>query len=504
MKPFAVWIFSAVVSLTAARQTIPKQSMQKTSEPTVSHNHLSKWLNELCIFGAVRNNVFEAGDILNNVAYLDKLLKREGFRVEVWDTPSGKPYVFAELLSAPEAPTFLFYSHFDGVPVDQSQWKTPAYSPVFKDARGNTGSVGDALAHPDSYRLYGRSVADSKNAVISLLAALGGLRADGIRPGVNIKLLLDGEEELESPHLRRTVLEHWEQLAADLVISASGETHQSGLPTIAFGVRGILMVDLILHTATTDMHSGHFGNFAPNAALMLAKLLTDIKDETGRVRIPEFYSGISPLTEAEKLALRSVPRIEQEIMDQFGIRRQETAGTLQELINQPTFNVRGFHSGYVGEKASNIIPARAEAAVDIRLVDGMDPDDIYEAFMNYVKDKGFHVTDTAPTPEELRTHGPVLQLKRKGSFRATKTDMHAALPARVLSVVKGSTDEGWVAEPTEGGSLNFAVFRELGLPLITLPVSNSDCNQHTHDENLRVDFFIRGIKIFRQLLNLRI
>ncbi|HEY0895628.1 MAG TPA: M20/M25/M40 family metallo-hydrolase, partial [Sphingobacteriaceae bacterium] len=428
----------------------------------MSNDHLSKWLNELCAFGAIRNNVFDAADILNNAAYLEKLLKREGFRVEVWDTPSGKPYVFAELISDANAPTFLFYSHFDGVPVDQTLWSSPAYSPIFKNSRGNTGSVLDALAHPGLYRLYGRSVADSKNAIISLLAALSSLRAGGVKPGINIKLLLDGEEELESPHLRTTVMDHREQLIADLVISASGETHQSGLPTIAFGVRGILMVDLILHTATTDMHSGHFGNFAPNAAFMLAKLLADMKDESGRVLIPGFYSGASPLTEAEKLAIRSVPRIEQEIMDQFGIRRQETAGTLQELINQPTFNVRGFQSGYVGEKASNIIPATAEAALDIRLVDGMDPDEIYSAFISYVRARGFHVTETVPTPEELRTHGPVLQLKRKGSFRATKTNMQAALPAKVWSVVEGSTDESWVAEPTEGGSLNFAVFRELG------------------------------------------
>ncbi|HEY1024975.1 MAG TPA: M20/M25/M40 family metallo-hydrolase [Sphingobacteriaceae bacterium] len=469
---------------------------------TISTDQASKWLEELRKFGAIKNNVFEAKEIADNAAYLNRLLEKEGFKVELWNTPSGKPYVYGELLFDESLPTVLFYSHFDGVPVDQSQWDTDPYSPLFKNNSDKFGNTAEALAHPASYRLYGRSVADSKNAIISLLAAVSSLHAEGIKAGMNIKLLLDGEEELESPHFKTTVLAHQKQLEADLVISASGETHQSGLPTIAFGVRGILMLDMILHTARSDMHSGHFGNFTPNAPFKLAKLLSEVKDENGKVLIPGFYSKVKPLNDNERNAIHAVPAIEQQIREQFAIRHQEATGTLQEMINQPTFNIRGFQAGYVGEKASNIIPAKAEASIDIRLVDGMNPDETYDAILDFIKTKGFYVTENKPTVEELRHFGPVLQIKRKGSFEALRTDMNSGLPAKVLSVVTQTTAEDWVVEPTEGGSLNFSVFRELNIPLITLPVSNFDCNQHTHNENLRVDFFLRGINIYRQLLKL--
>lgn len=500
MKPLVACALAVGCSLSAAGQPLTTQNMQL---PPISDNHSGKWLGELCKFGSIRNNVFEADDIRKNAAYLDELLKRQGFRSEVWNTPSGKPFVYGELRSGAHYPTVLIYSHFDGVPVDAGQWSSDPYSPVLRNAQGSeAATMEQALAEPGSHRLYGRSVADSKNAVISLLAALSMLRAEGKSPAMNIRLLLDGEEELESPHLRTTVLDHREQLAADLVVSASGETHQSGLPTIAFGVRGILTLDIVLHTATTDLHSGHFGNFAPNAALKLSRLLAGMKDADGRVLIPGFYDQVTPLSESEKRALSAVPPIERHIRDQFSVTGQETPGTLQELINQPTFNIRGIQAGYVGEQASNIIPARAEAAIDIRLVEGMDPDDTYTAVRNFIRSEGYHVSETAPTGDDLRRFGPVVELRRRGSFRATKTDMRSELPARVLAAVQRSTAEPWVIEPTEGGSLNFSVFGEMGIPLITLPVSNFDCNQHTHNENLRLDFFLRGIQIFRSLMEL--
>ena len=287
---------------------------------------------------------------------------------------------------------------------------------------------------------------------------------------------------------------------ADLVISASGETHQSGLPTIAFGVRGILMLDLTMHTATTDMHSGHFGNFAPNAALELIHVLAALKGSNGKVQVPGFYDDIVPLTAEEQRYIRKVPAIEEAIQQQFGIRRPEQPYSLQQLINQPTCNIRGLQAGYVGEAAGNIIPSQAKASLDIRLVNGMEPDTIYHLFLNYLKQSRIHISEHAPTPADLLKYGPVLQIERRGSFRSVKTDLQAGLPAQVLNMVQRSTKEPWVIEPTEGGSLNFEVFYQLGFPLITLPVSNFDCNQHTHNENLRMDFVMRGISIFKELL----
>ncbi|PRY00367.1 acetylornithine deacetylase/succinyl-diaminopimelate desuccinylase-like protein [Pontibacter ummariensis] len=469
----------------------------------LADSQAERWLEELRGFAAVPNNVFDAAQIKANASYLQELLQRQDFTVSLWDTPSGKPYVYASYVVDEALPTLLFYSHYDGVPVDTAHWDSAPFQPVLKDAAGNHLTTREALRHPEGARFYARSVADSKNAIISIMAALASIKAEGQEPGINIKLLLDGEEELESPYLRETVLRHSQDLAADLVISASGETHQSGLPTIAFGVRGILMLDLTLHTATADMHSGHFGNFTPNAALEMAHLLAQLKDRKGKVLVPGFYEGVRQLTAEEQEVVLQIPSIERDIQQQFGIKKTEQSHSLQELINQPTFNVRGLQAGYVGDQASNIIPTTAQVSIDIRLVAGMDPDKIYRAMLTYLKQMGFTVTDTKPTKADLITKGPVLQVQRSGSFKAMKTEMQAALPQQVLRLVQRSTAAPWVVEPTEGGSLNFSVFGALGMPLITLPVSNFDCNQHTHNENLRLDFFLRGIDIFKELLEFR-
>lgn len=472
--------------------------MKTKNSPGV--DHAKKWLEELSNFGSIPNNVFESEQIRNNALHLEKLLKREGFAVEIWNTPSAKPYVFAKMEFSPELPTLLIYSHYDGVPVDVDKWSTPPFEPTIKSINGEVTDIVAALNSPDCHRIYSRSIADSKNAVISILAALDSLKSQGIKPGVNLKLFLDGEEELESPYLRQVVLDHQKQLKADIVISASGEMHQSGHPTIAFGVRGALTLDLHLYTAISDMHSGHFGGFTPNAAFEMASLLTTMRSKDGKVLIPGFYDDIKELTPQEKIFLEEIPRIEPMICDQFGIERQEQNYTLQELINRPTFNIRGFQAGYVGEKASNIIPAYSRVSLDVRLVNGMSPERIIQHITQHLRSEGFYISEEKPSAHLLRQKGPTVMLEPKGGFKAVKTDLSLELPKKILKVVQQSGPESWVVEPTEGGSLNFEIFRELNMPLITLPVSNFDCNQHTHNENLRLDYFLRGIRIFEELI----
>ena len=473
------------------------------TESSSCTSQAKKWLKELCEFGSIPNNVFDSEQINSNACYLQKILEREGFAVELWNTPSGKPYIFAEIKYSPNNPTLLIYSHYDGVPVDAEKWSTPPYVPTIKNLEGEVTDMIEALKSPENHRIYARSIADSKNAIISILAALDSLKSQRLIPGVNIKIFLDGEEELESPYLRQIVLNHQKHLKADIVISASGEMHQSGYPTIAFGVRGALTLDLHLFTAISDMHSGHFGGFTPNAAYEMARLLTTMRNKEGKVLIQGFYEDIKELTSEELMFLEEIPKIEQMICDQFGIKQPEQNYTLQELINRPTFNIRGFQAGYVGEKASNIIPTYAQASLDIRLVNGMKPEKVIQSIINHLGSEGVYITQNNPSQALLRKYGQTIKIEPKGSFKAIKTDLLLELPRKILQVVQQSGTENWVIEPTEGGSLNFEIFQELDMPLITLPVSNFDCNQHTHDENLRLDYFHRGINIFKELLEFR-
>ena len=473
------------------------------TENSLFITHAKKWFEELCKFGSIPNNVFQSDQIKDNAVYLHKILEREGFAVQTWDTPSGKPFVFGNIVFSKKLPTLLIYSHFDGVPVDRDQWSTDPFVPTIKNMTGEVVDLDKAFMSPENHRIYARSIADSKNAAISILAALDSLKSQGVQPGVNLKILLDGEEELESPYLRQIVVNHQRELAADIVISASGEMHQSGRPTIAFGVRGALTLDLHLYTATSDMHSGHFGGFTPNAALEMARLLTTMKGKDGKVLIPGFYDDVKELSIEELKFLEEIPKIEKMICDKFGIRHPEQDYTLQELINMPTFNIRGLQAGYVGEKASNIIPTNAQASLDIRLVSGMKPENILQSIIKHLDSEGVHVSTDKPNPALLKKYGSTVHIEPIGGFKAMKTDMFLELPGKILQVVQQSGPDAWVVEPTEGGSLNFEIFHEYDMPLITLPVSNYDCNQHTHNENLRLDYFLRGIKILRELFEFK-
>jgi acetylornithine deacetylase/succinyl-diaminopimelate desuccinylase-like protein len=469
-----------------------------------SRTHAREVIQELIDFLRVPNNVYRPEQIQASAQHLRAMLERRGIQVEMWPTPSGRPTVFGELPTPGATKTLLIYTHYDGVPAERKDWHSDPYQPVLRTQAGPDWSE---IAFPvdgvyaESWRLFGRSVADSKNGIVAVLSALDALRAQGQEPGVNLKFFIDGEEEHESPGLPACIAEHRDRLAADLLVMACGETHQSGLPTVDFGVRGMLMLDLTVYTTTVALHSGHFGNFGPNAALGLARLLSGLKDEDGRVLVPGFYDDVMPLSQRERDAIAAIPRIEPQLREQFGIARPEGAGLLQELINQPSLNVRGMTGGFVGEQARNIIPHVAQAEIDIRLVYGMDPDRTFRRISEHLAATGWTVLDREPTRAELLASQRVVKLRRMSGFPAVRTPLDTPLAAGVLHALEEAVDEPLVVMPSEGGSVPLHMF---DLPLLGLPTSNFDCNQHTADENLHLKHLFRGINLFAALLGSRL
>jgi acetylornithine deacetylase/succinyl-diaminopimelate desuccinylase-like protein len=375
--------------------------------------HAGQIVQELVDFVGVPNNVYVVEQIQRNSRALRAILERRSIRTELFPTATGKPLVYGELLTPGATATMLIYGHYDGVPAEPAKWHSDPYGPVLRthlpvgpEADWSTISMPEDGSFDDDWRLFGRSVADSKNAIIAMMAALDALRAAGLQPGINLKFLFDGEEELESPCLPAVLQTYRERLSADVMISASGERHQSGRPTVEFGIRGILMFDLTVYTSTVALHSGHFGSFAPSAAFQLAHLLASMKALDGRVLIKGFYHEVAPLSESELRAIRQIPAVEEKVQRQFGIARAETEGrSLQELINLPTLNVRGIRSGFVGEEARNIIPHTATADFDVRLVRSMDPDRTLAAVAAHIEEQGWTVLDRAPSREELLPTG---------------------------------------------------------------------------------------------------
>lgn len=451
-------------------------------------------LDELAAWLRVPNDVEDSAAIQSNAEHLRAMLSGRGIHAELWPTASGRPYVYGELHSPGARETLLIYSHYDGVPAGEG-WHSPANEPRLRGG-GTASTFVHWPASPNEidpgWRLYARSAADSKNAIVAVLSALDVLRAAGMAPAVNLKFLFDGEEERESPGLAGIIEQHGAHLAADLVISASGELHQSGLPTVAFGVRGIVQARLTLHAAAHDAHSGHFGGFAPNAAVQLAHLIGRLVDADGRALLPGYGKDAAPLDAASLAAIAAVPPIEHEVAQRLGM-RDLPPDSLQMLINRPTFNLRGLAAGGVGAAARNVVPACAVAEFDLRLVEGMAPEAVFAQLRDAIIALGYPVVPGTPAADTLRRCGPVVQLECLAGFPATRTPLDHPAGQRIVARLRTLLGEQLVLEPSEGGSLAFHHFAGAGLSVITMPISNDDCNQHSHDENLLLSTLYRGV-----------
>lgn len=464
-------------------------------------------LDELRALLAIPNVATDTVNIQRNAEQLRAMLERRGFRVRLLPIEGRGPVVWAELRTPGAHRTVLFYCHYDGQPVDPARWiETRPWEPAL---RTNAIEAGGRLIpfptsgtpYQDDWRIYARSASDDKSPIVAILAALDALRTRGIPLGVNVKFLLDGEEEDGSPNLERVLTEHRDLFAADLVISADGPVHQTGRPQIVFGNRGIVTAEITVYGPYRPLHSGHYGNWAPNPAMWLAQLLASMKDEEGQVRIEGFYDDVRPLSELEKQALATAPKIEPQLMQQFGFSGPEGGGRpLVELINLPSLNVRGLRSGWVGEEARTVVPDVAIAALDLRLVKDVEPRRQFERLVAHIRRQGYYVTDREPTHEERMQHPRIARVVMGDGYSAARTPMDLPLARAVVEVVEAATGEPVVKLPTSGGSVPMYLIERMGLPIVHVPIVNHDNNQHSPNENLRIGNFRRGIEIFAALL----
>jgi acetylornithine deacetylase/succinyl-diaminopimelate desuccinylase-like protein len=354
--------------------------------------------------------------------------------------------------------------------------------------------------YKDDWRIYARSASDDKSPIVALLAALDALNAKKIPLAVNLKVIFEGEEEAGSEHLQQTLELHKNLLAGDVLLTGDGPVHQSGRPLIFFGARGDIGLDITVYGPVRALHSGHYGNWAPNPAMELAQLLTSMKDENGRVRIPGYYADVAPLGEAEKMALGEMPNNDAELQRELGIAKPEGGGKkLVELLMEPSLNIRGIRSAYVGEQAQNVVPDRAEVSLDARLVKGEDPKEKARQIVEFIQSQGFFVVDREPTIEERRSHAKVAKVIEQGGYRASRTRMDLPVSKAIVSVMKDAAGDVVIA-PTLGGSVPMYVFEDLGLPWVGVPIVNYDNHQHSSDENLRLGHFWKGMETYGAIL----
>jgi acetylornithine deacetylase/succinyl-diaminopimelate desuccinylase-like protein len=378
-------------------------TQQKVREYRRANEH--RILQEFTTLLAIPNVASDVVNIRRNASHIFQMMKDRGLNPRLLETANqnSPPAVYGEWNTPGATRTILVYAHYDGQPTDPTQWTSGLpWKPVFYTAALERGgqeyplfSTGPINAE---WRIYARSASDDKAGVMAILTAFSALKDKGTPLTSNIKFFFEGEEEAGSPHLGEIIDLNKQLLQADAWIICDGPVHQSGVKQVVFGARGDVNVDLTVYAAKRPLHSGHYGNWSPNPANLLAHLLASMKDDEGRVTIDGWYSDVEPLGAAELRAIAEAPKYDEELKKQLGIRRTENAGkTLMELINQPSLNINGFASGDVGALARNVIPTTATAVLDLRLVKGNDHKRQVQRLIEHIRKQGYFVMVTMPT-----------------------------------------------------------------------------------------------------------
>jgi acetylornithine deacetylase/succinyl-diaminopimelate desuccinylase-like protein len=456
---------------------------------------------------SIPNDAHFPEDIEKNVQWCEKNFQARGFTTRRLATETV-PLLLAERPVANARKTVLVYLQIDGQPVDPTQWfQEDPWQPVLK-AKNEAGewetipwSSLEKEIDPE-WRIFARSASDAKGPVAMFLAALDAAADHGIKPNYNLKIIMDFEEELGSPHLPAAVEQYREALAADMLIIFDGPRHISNQPTLTFGARGIATVTLTVYGPRVPQHSGHYGNYAPNPAVRLAQLIAGMKDEEGRVTIPGFYDGIV-FDEKTKEILAGVPDDEEQIQQSIGIAETDRVGAnYQESIQYPSLNVRGLSSGWVGSKVRTIIPATATAEIDIRLVLESDPERLIRLVREYIEGKGYQLFDREPTEEERLRYPKMAFFRSEISYQAFRTDFDSEVGRwldRALTRAFGQTP---IKIRNSGGSIPISPFvTTLGIPAVTVPTVNRDNNQHSPNENIRLGNYWEGVRTFLGILS---
>jgi acetylornithine deacetylase/succinyl-diaminopimelate desuccinylase-like protein len=498
---FLVALMAAVVSAAPGPEVLRVREWRGAHEGAI--------LTELIQLLSLPNVAANRADIAKNADLLTSMFERRGFKVSRWET-KGSPIVFARRDAANARGSVIFYFHYDGQPSDAKEWTRGApYNPAaFIGEKPVTITAQSAGVDPNT-RIYARSASDDKGPIVAFLAAIEGLIAVKADIPWNIRVVLDGEEEAGSRNFNATLLEHMAEVKSDYAVIVDSPRHPSGLPTVYYGARGGSGATIKVHGAIGDLHSGNYGNFVTDPAMALAKLIASMKDANNNVTIKGFYDDVVPLTATERRAIDEIPNIDQKLLEEFGLARQEHPESRIELQhNRPTLSVLGLEAGQVYSGTRSAIPGSASARIEMRLVKGLTPAKQVDLLVAHIREQGFHVVDKEPDMATRRKYPLIAQVTRGGGgggggLGIAKTSMDNPVTIKAAEAIR-ALNQRLVQLPTIGGGLPFGVFSEsLALPSIGLAVANFDNNQHAANENIRVGHFWEAIEIFAALATMR-
>jgi acetylornithine deacetylase/succinyl-diaminopimelate desuccinylase-like protein len=427
-------------------------------------SELAEWVK----IPAISSDRARAGDMVRNAEHLVARLRALGAgRAELWPT-KGHPAVFAEWMHAPGKPTLLVYGHHDVQPVDpMNEWISPPFEPAVREGR-----------------MWGRGVVDDKGQVyIHANAVEAFVRTRGKLP-INVKLIVEGEEEIGSDNLDLLLREKQRDLAADFVCVSDTAMFGRGIPSLCVGLRGLMYLEVEVSGPRTDLHSGSFGGGVTNPVLALARMIARLHGDDGRIAVPGFYDAVVPLTESERAEIRALPFDEEEWLASTGAPSpfgESGYSTLERIWARPSLDCNGIEGGAQGEGEKTIVPARARAKISCRLVSDQEPEDIARKvarFLEAVAPPGVRVAIRhfpGGRPYLAPTSHPVFDVAKRAFARAF---------GRPTVFIR------------EGGSIPFVrtIADATGRPCLLMGFGQPDENAHAPNEWLDLENYHVGIK----------
>ena len=495
--------FAAPVAAPVAAQTPDPLVMQVREWHRA---HALQVLTEFRDFLALPNSAADSVGIRKVATTVVAMYAKRGVRMRLLESPGSPPAVFGELRVPGATRTVMLYAHYDGQPVQPRDWATAGpFVPELRDGHvergGKVRTIEEAArlgAASDDWRLYARSASDDKAPIVALLAALDALTASGRRPAVNLKFFFEGEEEAGSSHAREMLTTHRETLRADLWIFFDGPRHQSGLLQLVHGARGVMGLRMTVQGPSRPLHSGHYGNWAPNPAAELARLIATMRADDGTITIAGYDATVRPISADDRAAVAALPAPDAGLRGELRLGRTESALPLGLAIMRPGLNVTSLSSG----TGTNSIPASASATMDFRMVPDQTPEGVRALVEAHFRAEGYLVVHEAPDSVTRTTNPRIVQLQWGGDgYAGQRTSLNDPQARELHTLLERATGATVGRVPILGGSLPLSTFESvLRVPIVTLPIANYDNNQHAANEHIRLGNFWAGIEVFAAVM----
>ncbi len=468
-------------------------------------------LDEFIEFLSYPNDANYESDIYKLMDWTENKFKSLDFKINRLDTETI-PLMLASKHISDDYKTVLIYMHLDGQPVDLSKWNQEnPFIPVYKlkengkfvdyDSNKIANIDYETLEEKD-IRIFARASSDAKGPVMMLIQAMKFMNSNNIDNKFNLKLIMDFEEEKGSPSLPDAVKKHSTILKSDALLIFDGPQHESDLPTLNFGNRGISSITLKTYGPVVPQHSGHFGNYAPNPVFRMSNILSSMKDENGIVKIKGYYDGIT-ISDQVKKYLDNVPDDEESMLNKMQFKKPESVGSsYQEAIQFPSLNVRGIRAGWVEDEVRTIVPSECIAEIDVRLVIESDGYRLHDLIKKHIEDLGYVVLDHEPSKEERMKYEKIVKFNSTVSYPAFRTDIDSDLGNWLSETLTRTFGVKPVLRRTSGGSVPISPFvNVLNIPAVGVPTVNKDNNQHSPNENIKLINYIKGIESFVGILS---